>query len=87
MFDFSYYYKPLSNFYFLFDITLTLLCEYGCFLTSKDYDTFIHNVAYKLSKKFDHCELMVVRAGHATKEKEITKGLIKASDYFKNKFK
>jgi hypothetical protein len=33
----------------------------------------------------DHCQLMVVRAGHATLETEITKGLIKASDYFKNK--
>lgn len=42
-------------------------------------------IAYKLSKKFDHCQLMVVRAGHATLETEITKGLIKASDYFKNK--
>ena len=42
-------------------------------------------IAYKLSKKFDHCQLMVVRAGHATLETEITKGLVKASDYFKNK--
>ena len=42
-------------------------------------------IAYKLSKKFDHCQLMVVRAGHATIETEITKGLVKASDYFKHK--
>jgi proline iminopeptidase len=42
-------------------------------------------IAYKLSKKFDHCQLMVVKAGHATIETEITKGLVKASDYFKHK--
>jgi proline iminopeptidase len=42
-------------------------------------------IAYKLSKKFDHCQLMVVRAGHATLETEIVKGLVKASDYFKHK--
>jgi proline iminopeptidase len=42
-------------------------------------------IAYKLSKKMDHCQLMVVRAGHATIEEEITKGLVKASDYFKHK--
>ena len=42
-------------------------------------------IAYKLSKKMDHCQLMVVRAGHATLETEITKGLVKASDYFKHK--
>lgn len=42
-------------------------------------------IAYKLSKKFYHCQLMVVRAGHATLETEIVKGLVKASDYFKNK--
>lgn len=42
-------------------------------------------IAYKLSKMMDDCQLMVVRAGHATIETEITKGLVKASDYFKNK--
>ena len=42
-------------------------------------------IAYKLSKKFDHCQLMVVRGGHSTIETEITKGLVKASDYFKHK--
>jgi len=42
-------------------------------------------IAYKLSKLMDHCKLMVVRGGHATIETEITKGLVKASDYFKHK--
>jgi len=43
------------------------------------------HIAYKLSKLMDDCQLMVVRAGHATIETEITKGLVKASDYFKRK--
>ena len=42
-------------------------------------------IAYKLSKMMKHCQLMIVRAGHATIEEEITKGLVKASDYFKRK--
>ena len=42
-------------------------------------------IAYKLSKMMNDCQLMVVRAGHATIETEITKGLVKASDYFKRK--
>ena len=42
-------------------------------------------IAYKLSKKFDDCQLMVVRGGHSTMEDSITEGLVKASDYFKNK--
>jgi proline iminopeptidase len=42
-------------------------------------------IAYKLSKMMDDCQLMIVRAGHATIETEITKGLVKASDYFKRK--
>lgn len=42
-------------------------------------------IAYKLSKMMDNCQLMIVRAGHATIETEITKGLVKASDYFKRK--
>jgi len=42
-------------------------------------------IAYKLSKKFDDCQLMVVRGGHSTMEESITEGLVKASDYFKHK--
>ena len=42
-------------------------------------------IAYKLSKKFDHCKLMIIRGGHSTMEESITKGLVEASDYFKNK--
>ena len=42
-------------------------------------------IAYKLSKKFDHCKLMIIRGGHSTMEDSITKGLVEASDYFKNK--
>ena len=42
-------------------------------------------IAYKLSKKFDDCQLMVVRGGHSTMEDSITEGLVKASDYFKHK--
>jgi len=40
-------------------------------------------IAYKLSKKFDHCKLMIIRGGHSTMEESITKGLVEASDYFK----
>jgi proline iminopeptidase len=40
-------------------------------------------IAYKLSKKFDHCKLMIVRGGHSTMEDSITEGLVQASDYFK----
>jgi hypothetical protein len=42
-------------------------------------------MAYKLSKKFDHCKLMIIRGGHSTMEDSITKGLVEASDYFKHK--
>ena len=44
-------------------------------------------IAYKLSKMMDHCELMIVRGGHATIEEAITKGLVKASDALKSKWK
>lgn len=37
-------------------------------------------MAYTLQKKFKHCELIIVPAGHASDEKEISDGLIKASD-------
>lgn len=37
-------------------------------------------MAYTLQKKFTHCELMIVPAGHASDEKEVADGLVKASD-------
>lgn len=37
-------------------------------------------MAYKLSKKMDHCELMIVRGGHSSQEHEVTMGLVRASD-------
>jgi proline iminopeptidase len=37
-------------------------------------------MAYTLSKLFDNCELMIVRAGHTAYEEEITKALVVASD-------
>ena len=37
-------------------------------------------MAYTLSKLFDKCELIIVRAGHTAYEEEITKALVVASD-------
>lgn len=40
-------------------------------------------IAYTLSKLFDHCELVVVNAGHTAYETEITNALVVASDKLK----
>jgi proline iminopeptidase len=37
-------------------------------------------MAYKLSKKLNHCELMIVRGGHSSQEHEVTRALVHASD-------
>jgi proline iminopeptidase len=37
-------------------------------------------IAFQLSKKFKHCELKMVNAGHASSEIEIEKGLVYATD-------
>jgi proline iminopeptidase len=42
-------------------------------------------MAYTLSKLFDDCNLMIVRAGHTAYEEEITRALVIASDKLKTK--
>ena len=36
-------------------------------------------MAYKLSKKINDCELIIVRGGHSSQEHEISKALVQAS--------
>ena len=37
-------------------------------------------MAYKISKKMDHCELVIVRGGHSSQEYEVSKALVNASN-------
>ena len=40
-------------------------------------------MAYDLSKRFDHCDLYMVPAGHSATEREVTKELVRASNELK----